>query len=43
MTDHMCRMSSASFDAPKSLLADTAAGLDALLPALLDRTFKGRL
>jgi len=30
-------------DALKRLQAQTAAGLDALLPAVLDRAFKGEL
>ena len=34
---------SASVDALKRLQAETAAELDALLPALLDRAFKGEL
>jgi type I restriction enzyme S subunit len=31
----------AELDAPKRLQTDTAAELDALLPAVLDRAFKG--
>ena len=31
----------AEVDAPKRLQAETAAELDALLPAILDRAFKG--
>jgi len=33
----------AEVDALKRLQAETAAELDALLPAVLDRAFKGRL
>ena len=33
----------AEVDAGKRLQAETAAELDALLPALLDRAFKGKL
>ena len=33
----------AKVDALKRLQADNAAGLDALLPAILDRAFKGEL
>ena len=33
----------AEADTLKRLQADTAAGLDALLPAILDRVFKGEL
>jgi type I restriction enzyme S subunit len=35
--------SQAEADALKRLQAETAADLDALLPALLDRAFKGEL
>ncbi len=33
----------AELDAPKCLQAEAAAGMDALLPAILDRAFKGQL
>lgn len=33
----------AQVDAPKRLQAETAAELDALLPSVLDRAFKGEL
>ena len=33
----------AEVDALKCLQAETAAGLDSLLPAILDRAFKGEL
>ena len=33
----------AEVDAPRRLQAETAAELDALLPAILDKAFKGKL
>jgi type I restriction enzyme S subunit len=39
----MCEPLSVEMDALKRLPAETAAELDALLPAILDRAFKGEL
>jgi len=42
-TQFMLRNVRAEVDALKRLQAETAAELDALLPAILDRAFKGKL
>jgi type I restriction enzyme S subunit len=38
-----CRLRQAQVDALKRVQAETAAELDALMPAILDRAFKGEL
>ena len=40
---HKQRWTVAGLDAPKRLQAETAAELDAPLPTILDRAFKGEL
>jgi hypothetical protein len=43
MSDHVRNISHTSFCALQRLQAETAAELAALLPAILDRAFKGEL